>query len=142
MVPVLPPVKVADGTTVRWEPVAAEHAASAIREQFARFDADGDGELSQAEYKTYLRAVRSWGWESSRAGLGAYTDESYEVIWPVECAVYRANAQQAAATAAVLAMNLPSADERIIAMQAALETGLMRGWSVRGFDPSGELDRL
>eukprot|EP01045_Picozoa_sp_COSAG04_P030294 COSAG04_NODE_5217_length_1699_cov_172.595106_2_plen_282_part_00 len=119
-----------------WERVAAEHVARAIRELFARFDADGDGELSQAEYKTYLRAVRSWGWESCRAGRGVYTDDTYCAIWPVECAVYRSNAQLAEATAAVLAMNLSSANERIAAMQVALETDLMQGWSVRGFDPS------
>lgn len=136
MEPVLPPI-VTGGVAVCWEPVAAENTASAILELFKRFDVDDDGLWNKVEYKTYLRAIRSWGWEVSRSRIGPYTDETMGAIWPAECEAYRANAQLAAATTKVL--GLPSASERIAAMQAELEIGLAQGWSVEGFDPAAEV---
>jgi hypothetical protein len=43
------------------------------------------------------------------------------------------------ARAAVLALQLKTAGERIAAMQAELEIGLVQGWSVEGFDPAAEV---
>ena len=43
-----------------------------VKEIFGMFDADGDGKLSKAEYKAYLRGIGEWG-------SGAYyTDEQWE----------------------------------------------------------------
>eukprot|EP01043_Picozoa_sp_COSAG02_P059389 COSAG02_NODE_7562_length_2960_cov_4.329256_2_plen_478_part_00 len=46
-----------------------------VREIFERYDADGDGKLSQAEYRSYLQGIR----------YGVYTDEQWPQEWREEC---------------------------------------------------------
>ena len=49
-----------------------------VREIFERYDANGDGKLSQAEYRSYLQGIGAWG-------KGSYTDEKWDEKWPLEC---------------------------------------------------------
>eukprot|EP01043_Picozoa_sp_COSAG02_P007921 COSAG02_NODE_245_length_27293_cov_16.488012_8_plen_726_part_00 len=51
----------------------------AVQELFAMFDADLDGRLSKAEYKSYLQRIGLWG-------TNGLTDESYDKVgWPQQC---------------------------------------------------------
>ena len=49
----------------------AESELSAVKEIFEIFDADRDGLLSKAEYKSYLKGIGSWG------GTNNYTEEKF-----------------------------------------------------------------
>ena len=49
-----------------------------VREIFERYDANGDGKLSQAEYRSYLQGIGA-------CGKGSYTDEKWDEKWPLEC---------------------------------------------------------
>ena len=60
------------------EPEPEQAATPPVEQLFAMLDTDGDGKLSQQEYKAYLRGIGAWG-------TGSYTDAKWAEKWPMEC---------------------------------------------------------
>lgn len=53
-----------------------------VKKIFALFDADEDGVLSKEEYKAYLKGIKLWDTEHTKA---AYSDKTWDDRWPDEC---------------------------------------------------------
>ena len=73
----------------RWDGGAAKATAAAalaleLAPLFGQLDADGDGALSQAEYRAFLEGIQLWG-------RGNYVEEGWDARWPEECQILGAD---------------------------------------------------